>query len=396
MLENQLLKIVENKLKKENLPISVKFWNGSVITGSNSEIELIVNSPKALRIFTNPTLSVLAESYVHQDIDLKGEIRKIVSIVSDAFNSYDTPTWLSRFSRFVHSKESDKAAIAHHYDVSNEFYSLWLDKNKVYSCAYYNTLDDSLDLAQEQKLDHICKKLNLKPHERLLDIGCGWGALIFWAAEKYGVKSTGITLSENQYEYVKGEIKRRGLSGLVEVRIQDYRDIPKEEMFDKIVSVGMFEHVGINNLPVYFKTIYNHLKPGGVVLNHGITTANLDGGDSSSGGEFIDKYVFPNGELSHISRVVEKMSREGLEVLDTESLRRHYAQTLWDWVENLEKEQTQARKLVGEDKFRIWYAYMSGCAYAFEKNWINLYQILAAKPTHGNIEYPLTRKHVYK
>ncbi|MFI5407142.1 MAG: class I SAM-dependent methyltransferase [Nitrososphaerales archaeon] len=397
MLETQLLKIVEDKLRKENLPISVKFWNGTEIAGTNSEIEIIVNTPKALRIFTNPTLSVLAESYVHQEIDLKGEIRKMVNVLSNAFNGdRDTSTWLSRLSRFVHSKELDKAAIAHHYDVSNDFYSLWLDKNKVYSCAYYNTLNDSLDLAQEQKLDHICKKLNLKTNETLLDIGCGWGALIFRAAEKYGVKSTGITLSENQYVYVKEEIKKRGLNELVEVRIQDYRDIPKNQIFDKIVSVGMFEHVGINNLPIYFKTIYNHLKPGGVVLNHGITTDNLDGGYSSSGGEFMDKYVFPNGELSHISYVVEKMSREGLELLDIESLRRHYAQTLWSWVENLEKEQSQARNIVGEDKFRVWYAYMSGCAYAFEKNWINLYQILAAKPTNGNIGYPLTRKHVYK
>ncbi|HEY6438345.1 MAG TPA: cyclopropane-fatty-acyl-phospholipid synthase family protein [Ignavibacteriaceae bacterium] len=395
MLENKLLKIVETKLRKDNLPISVKFWNGAIVAGTNPDIELTINTPKAMRIFTNPTLSTLAESYVHQEIDLKGEIRRIVSVLSDAFNHYE-PGWLARIGRFAHSKELDKKSIAHHYDVSNEFYSLWLDQNRVYSCAYYNTMEDSLDLAQEQKLDHICKKLNLKPNESLLDIGCGWGALIFWAAEKYGVRSTGITLSENQYSYVKEEIKRRGLSGLVDVRIQDYRDIPAKEMFDKIVSVGMFEHVGINMLPTYFKTIYDHLKPAGIVLNHGITSARFDGGHSSSGGDFIDKYVFPNGELSHISHVVEKMSKEGLEVLDTESLRRHYAQTLWNWVKNLEKEQEKARSFVGEDKFRIWYAYMSGCAYAFEQNWINLYQIVAAKPKSGNIDYPLTRQHVYR
>lgn len=396
MLENQLLKLVESKLKKQNLPISVKFWNGMVVTGSNSDIELTINTPKALKIFTNPTLSVLAESYVHQEIDLKGEIRRIISVLSTAFNDNTQSNWMSRLSYFSHSKEGDKKAIAHHYDVSNDFYSLWLDKNKVYSCAYYNSLDESLDQAQEQKLDHICKKLNLKPNETLLDIGCGWGALIFWAAEKYGVKCVGITLSENQYAYVKEEIRRRGLSGLVEVRIQDYRDVPKQEIFDKIVSVGMFEHVGNIFLSAYFKTIYDHLKPGGIVLNHGITTANLDGGHSSSGGDFIDKYVFPNGELSHISHVVEKMSREGLEVIDTESLRRHYAQTLWSWVDNLEKARDNARSMVGEDKFRVWYAYMSGSAYAFEKNWINLYQIVATKPQNGNIDYPLTRQHIYK
>ncbi|HEY6436084.1 MAG TPA: cyclopropane-fatty-acyl-phospholipid synthase family protein, partial [Ignavibacteriaceae bacterium] len=317
MLESHLFQLVERKLRKENLPITVKLWNGTVIVGTNPEIELIINSPKAIRIFTNPTLSILAECYVRQEIDLKGEIRKIIRVLSEAFSGHNTSNWMSRLTNFVHSKESDKEAIAHHYDVSNDFYSLWLDKNKVYSCAYYHSLDDSLDQAQEQKLDHICKKLNLKKGETLLDIGCGWGALIFWAAEKYGVKCTGVTLSEQQYAHVKDEISKRSLDDLVEVRIQDYRDIPRYEIFDKVVSVGMFEHVGIDMLPTYFKTIYDHLKPGGIVLNHGITSSKFGGGHSTSGGDFIDKYVFPNGELSHISYVTEKMSREGLEVIDT-------------------------------------------------------------------------------
>jgi cyclopropane-fatty-acyl-phospholipid synthase len=207
----------------------------------------------------------------------------------------------------------------------------------------------------------------------------------------------GITLSEQQYAYVQEQIAAQGLQDRMEVRLQDYRDVPEDELFDKVVSVGMFEHVGVHMLPAYFSKIFRLLKPGGVVMNHGITAAAFDGDQGSSGRDFIEKYVFPDGELTHVSKVIEVMARQGLEVLDTESLRRHYAQTLWHWVTGLEAHEDEARRLVGEDKYRIWRAYLGGFAYAFEAHWDTIYQILAARPLpDGGIDYPLTREHVYR
>jgi len=222
--------------------------------------------------------------------------------------------------------------------------------------------------------------------------------MILWAVEHYGVRAEGITLSRNQYEYIQSEIQTRGLEGRCRVRLLDYRDLPETALFDKIASVGMFEHVGRKNLSVYFGKIYRLLKPGGLVLNHGITSASLDGSELGSGvGEFIERYVFPGGELSHVSQVAEALSRQTLECLDMECLRPHYARTLWYWVDRLETMQDEARRLVGEDRFRIWQIYMGGSAYAFERGWLSIFQILAAKPLNdGTVPYPLTREHVYR
>jgi cyclopropane-fatty-acyl-phospholipid synthase len=399
VLKEHLLKAVETKLRRENLPVAVRLWTGETIAGTQSpSIELTLKSPSAMNLFLHPNLSNLAESYVRQEIDVRGDIRHIIRLLLKIFQGNGiAPNWSERLNLFRHTRASDSKAVRYHYDVSNDFYKLWLDKRRVYSCAYFKTLDDSLDLAQEQKLDHLCKKLNLQPGERLLDIGCGWGALIFWAAERYGARCVGVTLSEQQYAYVQEQIAAHGLKDRLEVRLQDYRDVPEDEQFDKVVSVGMFEHVGVHRLPAYFSKIFRLLKPGGVVMNHGITAASFEGDRGSSGRDFIEKYVFPDGELTHISRVIDIMARQGLEVLDTESLRRHYAQTLWRWVTGLEAHQDAARRIVGEDKYRIWRAYLGGFAYAFEANWDNIYQILAARPLpDGSIDYPLTREHVYR
>jgi cyclopropane-fatty-acyl-phospholipid synthase len=399
VLKEHLLKEVETKLRRENLPLAVTLWNGETIAGTPSpSIELTLKSPSAMSLFLHPNLSNLAESYVRQEIDVRGDIRHIIRLLLKIFQGNGTaPSWSERLNLFRHTRASDSKAVRYHYDVSNDFYKLWLDKRRVYSCAYFKTLDDSLDLAQEQKLDHLCKKLNLQPGERLLDIGCGWGALIFWAAERYGARCVGITLSEQQYAYVQEQIAAQGLQDRMEVRLQDYRDVPEDALFDKVVSVGMFEHVGVHMLPAYFSKIFRLLKPGGVVMNHGITSAAFDDDQGSSGRDFIEKYVFPDGELTHVSKVIEVMARQGLEVLDTESLRRHYAQTLWHWVTGLEAHEDEARRLVGEDKYRIWRAYLGGFAYAFEAHWNNIYQILAARPLpDGSIDYPLTREHVYR
>lgn len=251
--------------------------------------------------------------------------------------------------------------------------------------------------AQEQKLDHICRKLNLQPNECLLDIGCGWGGLILWAAENYGVHTTGITLSQNQHDYVQTQIQIRGLQNQVKVHLMDYRDVPEIQTFDKIASVGMFEHVGRGNLAKYFTKIYRLLKPGGLVMNHGITASSLHAEGLGSGiSDFIEEYVFPGGELVHVSQVIQSLSTHGLECWDVESLRPHYARTLWHWVDRLETQRQAAIAIVGEEKYRIWQIYMAGSAHAFERGWMSIFQILAGKPqADGRLPYPLTRDHVY-
>ena len=399
LLRDQILNRVRATLVQARLPIGVRLWTGEAIVGvATPRITLTINTPSALKLFVNPNLSALAESYLKREIDVEGEIHDVIRLLTPVFNANNNGATRNQWFRlFRHSRTRDSRVIRHHYDVSNDFYALWLDKHLVYSCAYFRSSDDSLDLAQEQKLDHLCRKLLLRPGERLLDIGCGWGALIMRAAEQYGVHCVGVTLSEKQHDYVVEQIAARGLGGRVEVRLQDYRDIPEDRPFDKIVSVGMFEHVGERQLKTYFGKIHRLLKPGGVAMNHGITSTALGDESTSTGNEFIQKYIFPDGELVHVSKVIEVMAQAGLEVLDVESLRRHYAQTLWHWVTGLEANRDTAKAIVGEEKYRAWHAYLGGFAYAFEQGWDNLYQILVAKPLpDGGVDYPLTRDHVYR
>lgn len=400
MLQSQVLRLVEQRLRRACLPINFEFWNGKVLKLSDSpSVTVNVRSPKGLSSLVRPTLGKFARNYVEQHIDLIGGAREIIRLgesLCQASSRIASKSWFSLNWR-RHNRSADRRAISYHYDVSNEFYGLWLDRNRVYSCAYFRSPDDSLDLAQEQKLEHICRKLGLKENERFLDIGCGWGGLMLWAAERYGVMADGITLSRSQYEYVREQIEARGLGSRCRVRLMDYRDLPEAEPFDKIASVGMFEHVGRKNFPAYFGKITRLLKPGGLVLNHGITSVRLDGGDLGSDlGDFIDRYVFPGGELVHVSAVTEAMARQNLECWDVECLRPHYARTLWHWVDRLEAGQDEAKRMVGEDRFRIWRIYMAGSAYAFERGWLSLFQVLAAKPLeNGAVAYPLTREHVY-
>ncbi len=400
MLDELILKRVEARLREEKLPLEIRLWNGKTIVGDDAaKVTLKLNSPGTLTLFSHPDLSTLAESYVQRQIDVEGAIQDVMRVLGRMFHSDSPATKRHRggLRLLRHTRRHDREAIRHHYDVSNDFYALWLDRLRVYSCAYFRTADDSLDVAQEQKLDLLCRKLDLQPGEQLLDVGCGWGGLIYWAAEKYGARCVGITLSAEQHRFVQQQVAQRGLSGRVEVRLQDYRDVPEDAQFDKVVSVGMFEHVGVRQLERYFSKLFRLVKPGGVVMNHGITSKAGAGEAVSTGNEFIEKYIFPDGELTDVAHVLRTMTSAGFEVIDCESLRRHYARTLWHWVTRLEASQSAAIGIVGEEKYRAWRAYLGGFAFAFEQGWNNLYQIIAAKPrSDGAIGYPMTREHVYR
>jgi cyclopropane-fatty-acyl-phospholipid synthase len=392
--------LIGNKLKGLKLPLRVVFWDGdSVDGGVDVKVQLTVKSLRAALLLLRPTLGKIAKAYVEGGLDIDGDVQDILRCGEDLVAG-DSSTYQRRLNLlkwWKHTRPADRRSIQHHYDVGNDFYSLWLDKNRVYSCGYFAKDDDSLDVAQDRKLDHICRKLNLKTGEKFLDIGCGWGGLIIWAAKNYGAHATGITLSDEQLAFSRNRIEQLGLQDKIEVRLMDYRDLPSDSQYDKIASVGMFEHVGRLNLPHYFSKIYSLLKPGGVVMNHGITTNSLD--DHALGsdiGRFVDEYVFPGGELVHLSRVIGEMASQGIEVWDAESLRPHYSKTLWAWVKRLEGASDQARQLVGEKRYRIWKIYMSGSAHAFDRGWISIFQILGIKPfDSGVISYPMTRDHVY-
>jgi cyclopropane-fatty-acyl-phospholipid synthase len=399
--DNALLGQIQRRMRELDVPLAITLWNGQRLSAvDDPSVNVTIRSPRVLASLIRPTMGKLARYYVEEDLDVEGETRQVIR-VSEALSGTPAAAGNSAAARlrrlFAHSRVFDSKAIRYHYDVNDDFYALWLDRRRVYSCAYFKRAEDTLELAQEQKLDHICRKLMLKPGERFLDIGCGWGALVMWAAERYRVHATGVTLSENQYEYARAEIARRGLQDLCEVKLVDYRDVAEDAPYDKIASVGMFEHVGRKNLGVYFRKIWKLLRPGGLVLNHGITLNSVDqdelGGDI---GAFIDEYVFPGGELAHISRVMQEMSAEGLESWDVESLRPHYARTLWHWVDRLEANRDAALKAVGERIFRIWRIYMAGSAHAFERGWMSIYQVLAAKPAEdGRLALPSTRDYIY-
>jgi cyclopropane-fatty-acyl-phospholipid synthase len=401
MLQSQILKMLESRLRHHCLPVAVELWNGKTLRlADQPTVTLKINKPQELLHLALPSLGQLARSYVTRGLDLSGPMREIIGMGERLCEMDVLTNKKSRRApfRWKHSKPIDRKNISHHYDVSNDFYALWLDVQRVYSCAYFKRDDDTLELAQTQKLEHICRKLNLQPKEDFLDIGCGWGGLILWAAEHYGVRATGITLSQNQHDYVLAQIQARGLHERVTVHLMDYRDIPEDLLFDKIASVGMFEHVGRQNLPKYFAKIYRLLKPGGLVMNHGITSSGLGNAGLGSGiSDFIDEYVFPGGELVHVSQVVESLSAHGLECWDVECLRPHYARTLWHWVDRLEDRAQQAKEIVGEEKYRIWQIYMAGSAHAFERGWMSIFQILGGKALpNGKMPYPLTREHVYQ
>jgi cyclopropane-fatty-acyl-phospholipid synthase len=399
-MKKPLQKIIASRYRDRNLPIALVLPDGGRVPLSPSpEMDIYARTWSGLKTLASPQLGALARAYVRNDLDFTGGARRALDIAEALVGSvsHGRDRLTTRTRGWLNRQRGNKANIQHHYDVSNAFYRLWLDERMVYSCAYFRNETDSLDQAQLQKLDHICRKLVLEPGQELLDIGCGWGALIFRAAQTWGVRATGITLSQNQYDHVAAKIAELGLSDRVHVQLLDYQDLPEDRLYDRIASVGMFEHVGVRNYPRYFGKIARILKPGGLVLNHGITH-NLIGADSlgSGIGDFVEDYAFPGGQLAHVSRVIECAAAQGLEAIDAEALREHYARTLWHWVERLEANTDAARREVGEEKFRIWRIYLAGSAHAFDRGWLSLFQLLAGKPLpDGRLPHPATREYMY-
>lgn len=398
--------------------VNVRLWDGHTWPDSSPRpVTLVLKHPGALRSMLFPgTELALAEAYLYDDFDIEGD-SETAFVLADALTAPMPASKKLRLARQLlrlpggngrqpgrrpgaslsgekHSIERDRQAIAYHYDVSNDFYALFLDRRMVYSCAYFRSPADELDTAQEQKLEYICRKLRLKPGQRLLDVGCGWGGLILYAAQHYGVDATGITLSQAQAELASQRIRAAGLADRCRVELRDYREVDETQPFDALVSVGMFEHVGRKLLPIYFEKAYRLLRPQGVFLNHGI--AHRAGEQLGGKDSFSDTYVFPDGELVPINVTLHFAEEAGFEVRDVESLREHYALTLRHWVRRLESNHQEALKSVDEPTYRVWRLFMSGSAYGFAHGRLNIYQsLLVRQDQNGRSGLPLTRADWY-
>lgn len=370
-------------------------------TFEQPRVVLSVRDAAALAALLTPSLDSLGEAYVEGHIDVEGNIDDVLAMAhtlvrAGAEAQPDRPSLLQRMVKgFTHSRAVDREAIQYHYDVSNAFYAEWLDPAMVYSCAYFERGDEDLATAQIKKIDHILTKIRLQPGQTLLDIGCGWGALVLRAAQHFGARCVGITLSQAQYELARERVAQAGLQDRVEIRLQDYRDV--DGTFDRITSVGMFEHVGLKHLADYFRLIRQRLAPDGWAMNHGITTTDPGDGETPyGGGRFIDKYVFPHGELPHIATVLRTMQEGGLEPFDVENLRRHYARTLTCWSRTFEAKRQRLRAMVPERIWRIWRVYLAGCAWAFEHDQIALFQVLCRPAGRSAQELPWSRRWIYE
>jgi cyclopropane-fatty-acyl-phospholipid synthase len=395
---------------------TICFWDGSQWPAETNSprFKLIIKHPNALRsMLRNTTTDLsLSEAYIRDYLDVEGDFEAAMpvgyhllgrhwpasTVLRLGWHLFRLPAagrYLrngrqpARLHGDLHSIERDRQAVTYHYNVSNKFYALWLDQQMVYSCAYFESADEDLDTAQERKLDYICRKLRLRPGERLLDIGCGWGGLVIHAAQRYGVDALGITLSRNQADLANERIARTGVHNRCRVEVRDYRDLNDTGGFDKLVSVGMFEHVGESRLPLYFRDAWRLLRPGGVFLNHGIARRASD--PQPTGPTFISRYVFPDGELVPISATLRYAEEAGFEVRDVESLREHYALTLRHWARGLELNRDQALQVVGELTYRVWRLFLHGSAYGFALGPLNIYQALLLKPNEGHSGLPLTR-----
>jgi cyclopropane-fatty-acyl-phospholipid synthase len=401
---------------------AVRLWTGETLAptaGRDARFVLVLtHAASLLRSVWPPGELTAAEAFVRGDWDVEGDLvaalalrerlrlgaRDLVALLPLApallrGAAVATPPERAAHLRGgKHTAERDAEAVRHHYEAGNDFYALWLDRRMVYSCAYFPEPDATLDAAQEAKLELVCRKLRLAPGDRLLDIGCGWGGLVTWAAEHHGVTVVGITLSEAQAALARERIVERGLADRCRVEVTDYRAL-RGETFDKVVSVGMVEHVGVARLPTYFRQTCRLLRPGGLFLNHGIAPV-VPRDDSLRSkllreGGFVQKYVFPDGELPFLHETAAAAVEAGLELRDVESLREHYALTLRHWLRRLEAHRADAERAVGVTAYRIWRLYLAGAASDFERGQNTVFQALYVKPDRGRSGLPLTRDGLY-
>lgn len=373
-------------------PFTVQYWDGTVEKYGNdkSQFEIRFNEkPPNKKILSNPSLT-FGEGYMDGIIDFEGNIQKMIEAVYKKKDSFLNKTnIISKISKIKPtSLKKQKEDVQYHYDLGNDFYELWLDKTMSYSCGYFANDDDTLYDAQMNKVNYTLKKLNLKKGQSLLDIGSGWGTLIIHAAKTYGVKALGITLSEEQYAKTKERIKEEKLEQLVDVRLMDYRELPDTgEKFDRIVSVGMIEHVGKANIPVYMKTVKNLLTNGGMSLLHCIT-----GQVEGEANEWIRKYIFPGGYVPSIRELVSIMPEYNFHLVDVESLRRHYAKTLEHWASNFEEKLDAINQKYDERFIRMWRLYLNSCAASFNHGTVDIHQFVFTKGL--NNELPMNRVHM--
>ena len=408
-----------DSLMRDGMPLRFTAYDGSAVGPPDSPIGLELTSPRGLAyLLTAPGDLGMARAYVAGDLLIHGvhpgdpydalvtlqrnlrfraptAAEGLAVLRSLGFGSLkppppppqeSLPRWRRAVEGLRHSRGRDAEVISHHYDVSNRFYELVLGPSMTYTCAVYPHADASLEEAQAEKYDLVCRKLDLRPGQRLLDVGCGWGGMVRHAAREYGVHALGVTLSRQQASWGKDAIDREGLGDLAEVRHLDYRDVLESD-FDAVSSIGLTEHVGIRNYPAYFTHLRGRLRPGGRLLNHCITRAH---NRRQEIGPFLDRYVFPDGELTGSGRIITEAQDAGLEVVHEENLRRHYALTLAAWCRNLVDHWDEAVAEVGDGTARVWGLYMAGSRLAFERNEIQLHQVLAARTTDdGDDGFPL-------
>lgn len=370
-----------------SVPCTIKYWDGSEekYGQGDSRFKLIFNEPLSKSDFLMDPTMVFGEGYMFKKIELEGNLQELLESLYNNPNGFlrKNGNALKALKNVSNTTKKSKDNIEYHYDIGNDFYKLWLDDTMTYSCGYFKSVQDSITVAQKNKVDHILRKLCLKENQTLLDIGCGWGELIIAAAKKYGVKATGITLSKEQFNKVSERIKKEGLDNLVEVQLIDYREF-KGRKFDRVLSVGMAEHLGKDHVGEYFEIINKLLNNNGVSLLHVITSLNED--QSSN---WITKYIFPGGYLPSVKELVANMSQQQFNLIDVESLRRHYAKTLIIWAENFENAMPEIRKTKDEVFIRMWRLYLNNFAANFKTGFLDIHQFVFTKGI--NDELPLTR-----